>query len=177
MKIEGVTYHAFPRPEALVAAGVEELRAIKFSARKSEYIVDIAATVASGKLELEGLHHLPDDEVIRVLTSIRGVGLWTAQWLLIRALGRSDGFPYSDLALQRTLGILVSEGKHFQPEEALQYSGRWSPFRSYVTAYLFAAVRSGRLTELMSNKASSHPITAPRAGTSSQGDFHMFSVR
>jgi len=145
MKIEGFTYFAFPRPEALVAAGVEGLRAIKFSARKSEYIVDIAAALASGKLELEGLHHQPDREVIRVLTSIRRVGLWTAQWLLISALGRSDGFPHDDLALLRTLGILVNEGKPFQPEEALQYSGRWSPFRSYVTAYLFAAVRSGRL--------------------------------
>jgi len=154
MKIEGVTYHAFPHPEALVAAGVEGLRAVKFSARKSEYIVDIAAAVASGKLELEGLHHQSGDEVIQALTSIRGVGLWTAQWLLIRALGRSDGFPHGDLALQRTLGILVNEGKPLQPEEALQYSSRWSPFRSYATAYLFAAVRSGRLAELMSSKVS-----------------------
>ena len=163
VKIEGVTYHAFPRPEALVAAGVERLRAIKFSTRKSEYIVDISAAVASGKLEPEGLHHQPDEEVIRILTSIRGVGLWTANWLLISALGRSDGFPNSDLALLRTLGILVKEGKPFQPEEALQFSSRWSPFRSYVTAYLFAAVRSGRLAELMSSKVSSHPLTARRA--------------
>lgn len=154
MKIEGVTYHAFPRPEALVAAGVKGLRTLRFSARKSEYIVDIATAIASGKLELESLRHQPDDEVIRVLTSIRGVGLWTAQWLLISALGRSDGFPYSDLALLRTLGTLINKGTPFQPEEALQYSSRWSPFRSYVTIYLFAAVRSGRLAELMGSKVS-----------------------
>lgn len=160
MSMEGVTYHAFPRPETLAAAGVEGLRAIKFSVRKSEYIVDIAAAVASGKLELEGLRHQPNDEVIRVLTGIRGVGLWTAQWLLISALGRGDGFPHSDLALLRTLGILFNEGEPFQPEEALQYSSCWSPFRSYVTAYLFAAVRSGRLAELVSSKASPHLMTA-----------------
>ncbi len=148
MKIAGVTYHAFPRPEALVAAGVEGLRAIKFSTRKSEYIVDISAAVASGTLEPEELYHQPDEEVIRLLTSLRGVGLWTANWLLISALGRSDGFPDNDLALLRTLGILVKHSKPLQSEEALQFSSRWSPFRSYVTAYLFAAIRSGRLAEL-----------------------------
>ena len=163
-KIDGVTYRAFPHPEALVAAGAEGLRAIRFSARKSEYIVDISAVVASGKLEPEGLHHQPDEEVIRILTGIRGVGLWTANWLLISSLGRSNGFPSSDLALLRTLGTLVNKGKPLQPEEAVQFSGRWSPFCSYVTAYLFAAVRSGRLAELTSNQASSDSLTARKAG-------------
>ncbi len=148
MELDGATYHAFPRPEAIVAAGVDGLRAIKFSARKAEYIVDISARVASGGLDLEGLRQQPDDEVISTLTSIRGVGLWTAHWLLIRALGRGDGFPHGDLALQRTLGLLVNGGKAMTAQEALDYSWRWSPYRSYVTVYLFAAVRSGRFQEL-----------------------------
>jgi DNA-3-methyladenine glycosylase II len=147
-EMRGVPYHAFPRPDAMVAAGVKGLRAIKFSARKAEYITDIAARVASGELDLEDLQHQPDDEVVRTLMSIRGVGLWTAQWLLIRALGRPDGFPHGDLALQRLLGLLVSESPPLSPEEALDYSRRWSPFRSYVTTYLFAAARSGRFTSL-----------------------------
>ena len=140
----GVTYYAFPRPEAIVAAGVEGLRSIKFSARKAEYIVGIATRVASGEVDLEVLRHHSDEEVVRTLVGIRGVGLWTAQWLLIRALGRTDGFPYGDLALQRLLGLLMDKGTPFSPEEALEYSRRWSPFRSYMTTYLFAAARSGR---------------------------------
>jgi len=147
-EVSGVTYYTFPRPEAIVAAGVEGLRSIKFSNRKAEYIVDIAARVASGELDLEGLHHQPDEMVVRTLLSIRGVGLWTAQWLLIRGLGRTDGFPHGDLALQRLLGLLLHEGIPLNPEAALEYSRRWSPFRSYMTTYLFAAVRSGRFTRL-----------------------------
>ena len=147
-EMRGVPYHAFPRPEAILEAGVEGLRAMKFSGRKAEYITDIAARVASGEMDLEGLRHQPDEEVVRTLMSIRGVGLWTAQWLLIRALGRPDGFPHGDLALQRLLGLLVSGGPPLSPEEALDYSRRWSPFRSYVTTYLFAAARSGRFTSL-----------------------------
>ena len=83
------------------------------------------------------------EEAIHTLTGLRGVGLWTAQWLLIRALGRDDGFPHDDLALCRVLGQLLNKGKPFQPEEAREYSSRWSPYRSYVTAYLFAAMQSG----------------------------------
>ena len=148
LEVAGITYHAFPRPETLVAAGVEGLRSIKFSTRKAQYILDIADKVASGELNLEDLRSHPDDYVINALISIRGVGLWTAQWLLIQALGRPDGFPHGDLALQRTLGILLKGGTLLQPEEALEYSRRWSPFRSYVTTYLFAAIRSSRLAIL-----------------------------
>ncbi len=143
-EVSGVRYYSFPRPEVIVAAGLKGLRAIKFSARKCEYIVDIAARVASGELDLEGLHYQPDEEVVHRLVGIRGVGLWTAQWLLIRALGRTDGFPHGDLALRRLLGILVNGDFPLSPEAVLQYSRPWSPFRSYITTYLLAAARSGR---------------------------------
>jgi len=143
LEVNGNIYHSFPRPSALVAAGVDGLRPLGFSARKSEYIIDISRKVASGQLDLEGLHALSDEEVVEVLTGLRGVGLWTAQWLLIRALGRDDGFPHGDLALCRIMGQLLNQGKPFQPEEVLEYSQRWSPYRSYITAYLFAAMRLG----------------------------------
>ena len=116
----------FPRPEALVTAGVAGLRAIKFSTRKSEYIVEIARGVAKGSLDLEGLTGRPADEVVAYLTAIRGVGPWTAQWLLIRALGRPDGFPHGDLALQRFLGRLTNDGP-FGAEEALGALDRLVP--------------------------------------------------
>ena len=99
--------------------------------------------VVSGELNLERLRALPDEEVIRALTCIRGVGPWTAQWLLIRGLSRSDAFPHGDLALRRTIVNLLKDDSFFRPEEALKHSRRWSPFRSYVTAYIFAAVRAG----------------------------------
>ena len=76
------------------------------------------------------------------LTAIRGVGPWTAQWLLIRALGQPDGFPHGDLALQRFLGRLTNDGP-IGAREALERSVVWSPYRSYATTYLFAASRSG----------------------------------
>ena len=141
----GVTYHTFPGPEALVVAGVEGLRSIKLSKRKARYIFDIAATLTSQERGLEGLRRLSDEEVVRALTEIRGVGPWTAHWLLIRGLNRPDAFPHGDLALRRTMVRLLNDDSLSRPEEALNYSYRWSPFRSYVTAYLFAAMQSGRV--------------------------------
>ena len=146
----GATCYSFPKPETLAGAGVNGLRSIKIGRQKALYITDIASAVVTGELDLEGLKNTPDEEVISTLTGIMGVGPWTAQWLLIRGLGRPDAFPDGDLALRRTMGILIKGGSPFSPQEARKYSRRWSPYRSYVTAYLFAAVRSNRLSELAS---------------------------
>ena len=150
--IGGETLYAFPRPQTLAEAGVEGLRAIKFSGRKAEYITGISERVASGELSLEAMSGLPDDEIVSGLMALRGVGAWTAHWMLIRAFGRPDGFPHGDLALQRMMGILVGDGAPMPPEEALAYSERWSPWRSWVTAYMFGAGRTGRFAEIVAGK-------------------------
>ncbi len=148
----GETLYAFPNPQTIAEAGVEGLRAIKFSGRKAEYITGISEQIASGKLSLEAMHDLSDGEIVRSLMALRGVGAWTAHWMLIRAFGRSDGFPHGDLALQRMMGVLVGDGALMPPDEALAYSERWSPWRSWVTTYLFGAGRTGRFAEIAKGK-------------------------
>ena len=103
MAVDGETYRAFPRPEDLAAAGVEGLRSIKFSRPKAEYVADIASRIAAGELDLD-LGGRPADEVVTALVDIRGVGPWTAQWLLVRALGYGDGFPHGDPRTTATYG-------------------------------------------------------------------------
>lgn len=153
LEVDGELYRAFPSPGALAEAGVEGLRRIKFSQRKAEYITDISRQVASGELDLEAMRHHPANDVVTELTKIRGIGPWTANWLLIRALGYSDGFPHGDLAMERMMGMLVNGGAESSPpmssKEASAFSERWSPYRSYVTTYIFGAGRSGRFEELV----------------------------
>lgn len=150
--IDGETLRSFPRPQILADAGPDGLRAIKFSMRKAEYITGISRQIVSGELSLEAMRDLPDDEIVSGLLALRGVGAWTAHWMLIRAFGRPDGFPHGDLALQRMMGILVGDGAPMPPEDALAYSERWSPHRSWVTAYMFGAGRTGRFAEIVSDK-------------------------
>ena len=150
--IDGETLHSFPRAEILADAGPDGLRAIKFSMRKAEYITGISQQIVSGELSLEAMRDLPDDEIVSGLLALRGVGPWTAHWMLMRAFGRLDGFPQGDLALQRMMGILVGDGAPMPPDEALAYSERWSPWRSWVTTYMFGAGRTGRFAEIVAGK-------------------------
>lgn len=145
----GYTHHAFPGPETISETGVKGLQAIKISQNKAKYIVDIADRIVSGSLDLEELQKQSDEEIIHSLTALRGVGSWTASWLLIRAFGRPDGLPVEDLALRRALSALMKkEPASITPAYALKVSKKWSPFRSYVTTYVFAALRSGLLDQV-----------------------------
>lgn len=143
VSIEGADYRAFPSPDAIAEAGIDELRGMKLSARKAEYISDIAESVASGSLDLDALAALPDEAIVEELVKLRGVGPWTAHWLLIRAFDRPDGFPEGDLAVQRSLGVLYNGGERLTPDEAVSLSARWRPYRSYLVTYMFVAARQG----------------------------------
>lgn len=143
VSVEGADYRAFPSPAAIAEAGIDELREMKLSARKAEYISDIARSVASGALDLDALADLPDESIVEELVRLRGVGPWTAHWLLIRAFDRPDGFPEGDLAVQRSLGVLYNGGERLTADEAVALSARWRPYRSYLVTYMFAAARQG----------------------------------
>ena len=148
---EGIQYHAFPRPESLAGVDVAALRKLKLSERKAQYIIGIAQRTLSGGLDVESLQRLSDEDATRTLIDLPGVGPWTAHWIFIRALGRTDGFPSGDLALQKFLGALANGGEPMAARQADEYSKRWSPYRSYVTTYLFAAARSGARSLLEPN--------------------------
>ena len=138
-------WHAFPRSESLATAEVDDLRQLKLSYRKAEYIQGIARTALDSGDNLDSMHALNDDEVVKRMVAMRGVGNWTAQWVLVRALARPDGFPIGDLALRRTVSSLYFGGQEIDDTQLLEFSERWSPWRSYATSYLFAALRTGRI--------------------------------
>lgn len=138
-------WYAFPRAESLAVAEVEDLRQLKLSFRKAEYIQGIARGALDSGDSFAGMHDLEDDEVVKRMVAIRGVGQWTAQWVLVRALARPDGFPIGDLALRRTVSSLYFDGEEIDDRQLLEFSERWSPWRSYATSYLFAALRTGRI--------------------------------
>ena len=143
LTLDGRTYYAFPSPASILSMGIEGLREIKLSTRKAEYILDVAAGIENGTLDLEGLRRLPDDQVANKLLSLRGVGPWTVQWLLIRAFGRPNAFPSGDLVLQRLISRLYFQGQRLSEQEVEKFSQRWSPCRSLFTTYLFTALRQG----------------------------------
>ena len=135
------TWQAFPCPQAILSSTPAELRTLKLTQRKAEYIHGIAA--AALEPSWAELYELPDAEIITRLTALRGVGHWTAQWALVRGLARPDALPLGDLALRRGVSRLWCNNHPTTDAQVATQAETWRPYRSYATAYLFAAMRSG----------------------------------
>ena len=145
LDVDGLTLYAFPTPRSLFDASTEDLRAQKLSARKVEYIQDTARRAAEGELEADRLALLDNEEAIAELVKIRGIGRWTAEWMLMRALGRVDVLPAGDLALRRVVSELYFDGATITETELAEFGeARWSPYRGLATTYLFSFLRQRR---------------------------------
>ena len=140
---DGETYYAFPRPASIWASSPAELHTMKLTQRKSEYVHGLAGSALDPEMGLERLEELTDGEIIEKLVALRGVGIWTAQWALIRAVGRPDALPLGDLALRRVVSRLFMDGEDVNDAKVEEIAQRWSPYRTYATVYLFSALRTG----------------------------------
>ena len=142
-EFDGETYYAFPRPASISASSPAELHTMKLTQRKSEYVYGLAGSVLDPEMGLERLEELTDREIVEKLVAQRGVGMWTAQWALIRAVGRPDALPLGDLALRRVVSRLFMDGENVNDAKVEEIAQRWSPYRTYATVYLFSALRTG----------------------------------
>ena len=142
-EFDGETYYAFPRPASIWASSPAELHTMKLTQRKSEYVYGLAGSVLDPEMGLERLEELTDREIVEKLVALRGVGMWTAQWALIRAVGRPDALPLGDLALRRVVSRLFMDGENVNDAKVEEIAQRWSPYRTYATVYLFSALRTG----------------------------------
>ncbi len=135
----------FPRPEALARSRLEGLRRSGLSARKAEYIRDFSRLVASGGFDLERLRKMSDDEVREAIMGIRGFGLWSAEYLLIRGLGRPDVVPADDLGIRTIVGRYFGRGGRMSAGEVRRALEPFAPYRGVATFYLIVDWRlSGR---------------------------------
>ena len=123
---------AFPTRERIARASEEELTALGFSRRKAEYVLG----VARAELDFDELALLPDDEVKTRLTSLRGLGEWSADWFLARHLARPEAWPAGDLGLRKA--VLA-----FYPgvTDVRSAGERFRPFQNLSAHYLLAALR------------------------------------
>ncbi len=125
-------------PESIEAADVDELRACGLSGRKISYIKGIARAVKSGEFNLDSLYDMSDDQVIHKLSSLPGVGVWTAEMLLISSMHRLDVVSFSDLAIRRGM-IKVYGLKNLTKEQFLTFRKIYSPYGTIASIYLWAA--------------------------------------
>jgi DNA-3-methyladenine glycosylase II len=137
----GETVYAFPQAERLARARVEDLRALQFTTRKAECVVELGRLVAAGALDLDELAKRANDEVIAALTAVRGLGRWTAEWFLARCLGRPDVCPAGDLGVRKAVTHFYGRGRELGEEAVRRRARRFSPHGNLATHYLLAGHR------------------------------------
>ncbi len=111
-------------PARLAATDPSSLRKLQFTTRKAEYIVALARAVTEGSLDLEALRDRSDDEVQDQLTRLRGIGRWTAEWFLARALGRPC-VAAGDLGVRKAIGAVYLQGDMPSEAEVRQLTAHW----------------------------------------------------
>ena len=137
-------------PQNLYDATEADIQALGISLRKVNYIKDLAAKTVVGDFSPAGVAAMPDAEAIRALTALKGVGVWTAEMILLFSLERPDILSYDDLAIRRGMQM-VYRHKELTRSLFLKYRRRLSPCGSVASLY-FWAVSGGALPELTVSK-------------------------
>jgi DNA-3-methyladenine glycosylase II len=141
------------RLDAAVLAGlrVADLRALQFSNRKAEYIIGAAQAIAAGDLSLQWLEGLPDEEVISRLTALRGMGLWTAEWLLARTLGRPRVVA-GDLGVRKAVGLLYRDGALPSEAAVREATAHWGAAAGIAQVFALQALAAAGTRRMASSK-------------------------
>ncbi len=128
---------AFPSRERIAQTSEREIREVGFSTRKAEYVTGLARS----SLDLDGLALLPDALVIEAITAQRGLGRWTADWFLARALGRPDGWPAGDLGVRKAVSFFYGKGRDLDEAEVRAVGERFGAWRNIGCHMLLAGAR------------------------------------
>jgi DNA-3-methyladenine glycosylase II len=144
VRIGAAEVWAFPEAAILARARVRELRALKYSTRKAEYIRDLARAVVGGGLDLDALAAATNGDVVERLTALRGLGRWTADWFLARCCGRGDVCPAGDLAVRKAFDRHWGRGRALSEEAIRRRARAWGPYQNLAVHYLLAGMRLQR---------------------------------
>ncbi len=133
----------FPTPREMLALDHLKLRSVGLSGQKVTYIRDLAARVDDGRLNLRSLAHMNDDEVIGTLTTVKGIGVWSAHMHMMFSMGRLDVLPVGDLGIQTGAARLYDLGAKPTAKQLEKLAEPWRPFRSLGSWYLWRSLEAG----------------------------------
>jgi len=127
-------------PDGILTLSDEQLRSVGLSKQKSAYLKDLSARTRDGLLDFAKLPDLPDDEVIKHLTQVKGIGVCTAQMFLMFTLKRQDVLPTGDYGVQAAIKKHYRKRKLPTPKEMEKIARPWAPYRSVACWYLWKSM-------------------------------------
>jgi len=135
LEVGGERFALFPRPEQVVHLDPQLARERQFSRQKVEYIKTVAAALISGQIDFEALRSAPPEQALAALTAVKGIGRWTAEYLLIRTLGFPDAIPAADVGLRKSIGKAYGLGRNATENEVRELAERWRGWRGWAAFY------------------------------------------
>ncbi len=129
---------------AVYRTPTRKLRAAGVSPQKLTYLKDLSRRVSRGSIDLESLREMEDEEIIRILDEVKGIGPWTVQMLLIFTLGRTDVFPLDDLGVKKGVQSVYSLAERPKKVEMERIAESWHPYRTVASLYLWRHKDTGR---------------------------------
>jgi DNA-3-methyladenine glycosylase II len=133
---DGDAAHAFPRPEDLAGLLPEDLRRLGFSRQKGQAMIDLARSVSDGRFDLDALAERSDEEAVLRLRGLRGVGRWTAEYVLLRGLGRTNVFPGDDTGARNNLQRWLHLAGPLDYEGVQRTLANWQRFGGLIYLHL-----------------------------------------
>jgi DNA-3-methyladenine glycosylase II len=127
-------------PQRLMTTTPESLRAVGLSRQKTEYLLGLARHVEGGAVALASIDRLDDEQVLKALTPIKGIGRWTVEMFLIFSLRRPDVLPVHDLGFRKAVQRAYSLRQPPDPNKIEALAVPWRPYRSVATCYLWASL-------------------------------------
>jgi DNA-3-methyladenine glycosylase II len=128
--------HAFPRPDDLAGLRPDDLRRLGFSRQKGQAMIDLARSITEGRFDVDELAELPDEEAVERLRGLRGVGRWTAEYVLLRGLGRTNIFPGDDVGARNNLQRWLHLAGPLDYEGVRRTLARWQRFGGLIYFHL-----------------------------------------
>jgi DNA-3-methyladenine glycosylase II len=144
LKVNGEVYYAYPTPQRLASAPVEQLRMCGLSMRKAEYIKNASELVTGGRLNLERFKDYDDmNAIVRELDDVKGVGVWTAELTMVRGMRKLDALPADDLGLRRVISHYYCNDRKISSDEARRIAEKWGSWKGLASFYLIVAESRG----------------------------------
>jgi DNA-3-methyladenine glycosylase II len=133
-------YDGHATAEAVSRTSLDDLRAVGLSGSKAAALLDLAAKTSDGTVPLDRITALPDDEIVRRLTEVRGIGRWTAEMFLLFQLRRLDVWPVDDFAVRKGFGIIHGLPEAPKPKALDALGDVYRPYRSVAAWYCWRAI-------------------------------------
>ena len=133
-------YFIFPEPKVIASLTVADLRPLQFSQRKAEYLIDLAGLMHRGELSKKALSQVDVETAKKQLTDIRGIGNWTANYVVMKCLRHPDAFPLEDAGLHNALKKQLNRTAKPSLSEIQTLAENWKGWRAYATFYLWQSL-------------------------------------